>query len=491
MFLPGMLFAQDEIYREEQPTRLQTYAEVFGATTYIAQPIPDLTGVPSPGTGDILNVLRARAGVSISFADRFTLGIAGMFSGEASSAINGLPVGVSEAYVQLDTFIPPIGGQAVLRMGRQIINFGQGLAFSDYHGFGNNAIRLGYRFSPAWEWYLDVLYVKNNESGARQVDKLYYPFAYYNKESGQVEYKWIYTKYDVETWAVFLQRKKGARDNYSFYIYAAMMSEQRQIGAGFNPYWVGGYISVGPIGNFRMDAEVGYMTGKWESRKGVFGDFPDQIYDVVGGQSMDLNAYAIGIRADYDFTDQVSGGISFFTFSGDNPNTDGMYEAWISPVMRTSGIHVFSPWTHWTGTGEVFTWNYRPDNYRSIYFFNPSNFVVANINLVYKAFPIQQSMIIRIDGFVFAESSSPEGQDSYLGAEGDVSLKFTYADIADVGITFGYFQPGERMQKDGWVRPTPLHLYLLGEVSGDFHTLKLTGGSYVIRLWVYRAVNIF
>ncbi len=491
LLLPGFLAAQDfDIYREEQPTKLQAYMEVFGSTVYIGQPVPDLVGYAVPGTGDLLNVLRARAGASISFANKFTIGIAGMYSGEATSDIRGLPVGVSEAYVQLDTFVTPVGGQGVVRIGRQIINFGQGLAFGDYHGFGANAVRLGYRFSPAWEWYLDVLYVKSNESGARQVEKFYYPFAYYDDAKGEIAYKWISTKYDLETWAIFLERKKGPRDNYEFYVYAAMMSEQRLIGSGFNPYYLGGYIAIGPIGNFYMDAELGYMTGIWDSRRRIYGDLSDQIYDVVGEGRIDLNAYAIGIRANYDFTDQVTGGVSFFTFSGDNPNTAGMYEAWISPMPRTAGIHVFSNWTHWTGMGEVFTWNYRPDNWRSIYFLNPTNFVAANLNLVYKAFPIQQSMVIRFDGFAYAEAASPPGVDPYLGAEADVAIKFTYADIADIGITFGYFQAGPRLQNTGWSRPSPIELYLQGSVP-DYQVLKITGGSYVARLWVYRSVNLF
>jgi len=489
LFIPYIALAQEEIYREEQPTRVQVSAEVFGASTLIGTPINDLSGLSAQGTGDLLNILRARAGVSVTFANKFTLGIAGIYVGEAASEFQRLPIGFSEAYVQLDTFVLPIGGLGELRMGRQIINYGMGLSFGDYHGLGTNAIRFAYRFSPAWDWYLHVLYAKSNEGGARQVEYFWYPFAYYDPATNQQAFKWIYTKYDIETWALILGKSRGDRGIYDFFIYGAAMTEDRGFVGGFNPYWLGGYINIGPIGNFSMEGEVGYMTGRWGSRQEVCYDFCDQIYDITGGEGQDISAYAIGIRGSYDFTDQITGGLSFFAFSGDNPNTRGLYESWLSPIPR-SGVSAFSPWTHWTGMGEVFIWNYRPDNWRSIYFFNPTNFVVVNLNFIYKAFPIQQSLIVRLDGFMFAEASSPSGVDSYLGSEFDMALKFSYADIADVGITFGYFVPSARLQNTGWSRPSRLNLWLAGLVP-DYQVLRISGSSYVVRLWIYRSINIF
>jgi hypothetical protein len=92
---------------------------------------------------------------------------------------------------------------------------------------------------------------------------------------------------------------------------------------------------------------------------------------------------------------------------------------------------------------------------------------------------------------MFAEASSPSGVDPYLGSEFDMALKFSYADIADVGITFGYFVPSARLQNTGWSRPSRLDLKDSIPNFPDYQVLKISGSSYVVRLWIYRSINFF
>jgi hypothetical protein len=76
-----------------------------------------------------------------------------------------------------------------------------------------------------------------------------------------------------------------------------------------------------------------------------------------------------------------------------------------------------------------------------------------------------------------------------------MALKFSYADIADVGITFGYFVPSARLQNTGWSRPSRFDLWYKYKDSippfPHYQVLRISGSSYVVRLWIYRSINFF
>ena len=135
------------------------------------------------------------------------------------------------------------------------------------------------------------------------------------------------------------------------------------------------------------------------------------------------------------------------------------------------------------------TWNLRPGMWRSPFIYNPSDINVVGGSVIYHAFPIKYAMVFKADFFAYFEYWAPPELDNYLGSEIDLSVKGTYADLADVGLTVGYFMPADRLQspETGWVRPTPLDYYLMTG-SEDYPPMTVESSSYSIRLRAYREI---
>ncbi len=484
------LHAQEGMFREEAKVEALFEAEVFMGSIYIQGAINDLSGAGVQSMGDMFNAGRARASGYLTLNEQFTLGIGFLYNGVLSGNPQKNPLILSEGFVQADTFVLPVGMLGVLRVGRQILDYGEGLLISDYYGQGSNAIRFTLIPSPEWNYWVDVIYADLSEGGALQKDTFYFPVQVALEDTEWIAY--VSTKYQLDMMGLLFGKSK-TESNWAFTLYGLADFEDRGMGGGWMPMWAGGYLEVGPLGGFVMAGEAGWLTGRWDAVKGDYYDLSDQLYDLYYPidstfDGFKLSGYAFDVRAYYRLTDMFTAGVSYHAFSGDNGQTRDVYEGWFAPCLRSTP----SPnteWIHWAGFGEVMTWNIRPGMWRSPFFYNPFDMSVVNANFIWNAFPVRYSLVVRLDAFFYLENWVPSGvDDNYIGSEFDISIKGSYADLADVGLTFGYLMPGSRLQ-EGWVRPTPLNVYL--QTGGQpWQPVTLDGASYSVRLWVYRKITL-
>lgn len=497
VFVAG-LSAQEPIFREEAKVEAVFNAEVFMSGIYIQGAMEDLSGTATQSEGDMFNAGRVRVSSYITLNNQFTLGMGALYNGILSGQPLKNPILLSEGFVQADTFVLPMGMLGVLRVGRQIFNYGEGILISDYYGIGHNGIKMTFIPSPEWDYWFDIVYADLSEGGALQRDTFYLPVEL-TTDTSQV-YEYIYTKYQLDMLGL-VGGKAKAESNYAFNLYFLADLEDRGLSGGWRPMWAGGYLEVGPLGGFVMAGEVGWLFGKWEAQQFVYYDFSDQLYSLLKRYGIQdpitgykFSASAFDVRAYYQTSDMFTLGVSYHSFSGDNGATGDIYEGWFPPCLRSTS----SPnteWIHWAGFGEVMTWDFRPDMWRTPFFFNPTDISVVNGNIIFNAFPVKYSLVMRLDFYAYLEQWTPASMSNYIGSEIDVSLKGTYADLADVGFTFGYFMPGDRLTPGapgtgaGWTRPTPLNLYLTTGGSGS-QQLTLDGNAFTARLWVYRKIAL-
>lgn len=513
-------WAQVELFREGDVIDARFYGEVLATNVYVTSHIPDLTAAAVSSENEMFQAGYARLNSRIRVNDIFTIGLGltwwGLWSGFSKK---NFPF-VSEAFVMTDTLNWPFGTRAVIAGGRMVRNYGLGLLFSDFYGQGYNTFALVLRPSQEQEVYIDFVYTKISEGGGNQEDWFYFPVAINTATTKR--YIWIYTKYDLENYGIVLRKLKRNDQPYAFNIYFLTLAEDRAISPGFNPFWTGLYIDVGPFRKFALRGEIGYMFGRWDAVKPIYNDFPDKLYTIIRNCDVNsnqdcpgfrFNSLAFTIDAKYIASETFGMGISYTSFQGDDGRTSDVYEGWFPPSMRGE-LSLNSNWSKWSSLGEIFTWGMKPGLYRDIFGSVMSDLRIINVYLEAVPYTIFHSLKARFDFFGYWEYWGPEKEyisvdtikypikpdQAYaldLGYEFDLSLRFRYAEVADLGVIIGYFIPGNRL-KYGWIRPTSLAaLQKVGLLTGDIITngtqivnySKADAGSFLARFWIYREIN--
>jgi len=513
-------WAQVELFREGDVIDARFYGEVLATNVYVTSHIPDLTAAAASSENEMFQAGYARLNSRIRVNDIFTIGLGltwwGLWSGFSKK---NFPF-VSEAFVMTDTLNWPFGTRAVIAGGRMVRNYGLGLLFSDFYGQGYNTFALVLRPNQEQEVYIDFVYTKISEGGGNQEDWFYFPVAINTVTAKR--YIWIYTKYDLENYGIVLRKLKRNDQPYAFNIYFLTLAEDRAISPGFNPFWTGLYIDVGPFKKFALRGEIGYMFGRWDAVKPIYNDFPDKLYTIIRNCDVNSNQDCPGFRfnslvftidAKYIASETFGMGISYTSFQGDDGRTSDVYEGWFPPSMRGE-LSLNSNWSKWSSLGEIFTWGMKPGLYRDIFGSVMSDLRIINVYLEAVPYTIFHSLKARFDFFGYWEYWGPEKEyisvdtikypikpdQAYaldLGYEFDLSLRFRYAEVADLGVIIGYFIPGNRL-KYGWIRPTSLAaLQRVGLLTGDIITngtqivnySKADAGSFLARFWIYREIN--
>jgi len=520
-WIPGIIFitgavnvayGQLELFRMGDVVEATFDGEILATNVYVTAHVPDLTGIGIATQNEMFQAGYARVRSQLLINEQFIIGLGlswwGIYSGYPKKNYPFL----SEAYIVSDTLHwSPIAQRAFIYGGRMKLNYGTGLMISDFYGVGYNTFGLTMQFREQQPLFMDLLYIKLSEGGGNQIDWTYFPVAY-NTDSTKA-YKWIYTKYDLETYGLILRKEKVENQPFALNFYLTTMLEDRDF--AFMPVWTGFYLDVGPIQKFTLTAELGYLFGHWKAIKPIYNDFPDQLYTTIRGCDPAIDgdtcpgfkfsslAYTINVR--YDNSEDFAFGIGYSSFQGDNGTTPDVYEGWFSPTLR-SELNVNSQWTRWSGIGEVFTFGLKPGLYRDIFGSNLSDIRILNLYTEASLYRIYSTLRMRVDLFAYWENWGPQYEfysanpDDYpidpnqpyaldIGYEVDLTFKLLYADFADIGIILGYFIPGSRM-KYGWARPGSLSLLeKFGVLEDTQYIHTRASGSFIARFWIYRQIN--
>ncbi len=514
LVLAKPVFAQLELFREGDVVDASFWGEVFATNVYVTSHIPDLTGGAATAQNELFQAGYARLNSRIIVNDIFIIGLGltwwGLWSGFSDK---NYPF-ISEAYVMTDSLDWPFGTKAVLFGGRMIRHYGTGLLISDFFGQGYNTFGLTLKLTQEQPIYLDFLYDKISEGGGNQEDWFYFPVAVNTPNSKS--YYWIYTKYDLENYGLVFRKERREDQPFALNLYFLTLLEDRELSKGFRPMWVGFYLDVGPLGKFQLTTELGYMFGNWGAVKPIYNDLPDKLYEEIRGCDPQIdgdncpgfrfNSLAFTVNAKYLASETFSMGISYTSFQGDDGTTPDVYEGWFPPSMRGE-LDVNSFWTRWSGLGEIFTFGLKPGLYRDLFGSVLSDLRILNVYFETSPYTLFHSLKARFDFFAYWEYWGPQyefytvdpinypisANQPYaldIGYEFDLSLRFVYADVADLGVLVGYFMPGNRLRY-GWMRPGSLNIL---EKTGQLvHTQPVNyakaEGSFIIRVWIYREIN--
>ncbi len=510
--LSSFAYGQMELFRTGDVVQAYFDGEILATNVYVTSHIPDLTGVGVPAQNEMFQAGYAKVRSQLVINEAFIIGLGltwwGVYSGYPKKNYPFL----SEAYIISDTLHWPFAQKAFIYGGRMRMNYGTGLLISDFYGTGYNTFGLTMQFTEQQPIYLDFLYLKLSEGGGNQIDITYFPVAY-NTDSTKA-YKWISTKYDLETYGIVLRKTRREDQPFAMNLYLTTLLEDRNLEA-FLPFWTGFYLDVGPIKKFSLKAELGYLFGQWLAKKPIYNDFPDQLYEVVRGcdpaidgdncPGFRFNSLAYTINVRYDASETFSFGVGYSSFQGDDGTTPDVYEGWFSPTLR-SELNVNSDWSKWSGLGEIFTFGMKPGLYRDVFGSDLSDLRILNVYFETSPYTIFHSLKTRFDFFAYWEYWGPQYEfytanpTDYplqpntpysldIGYEFDLTFRMVYADFADVGIILGYFIPGTRL-KYGWARPGTLRtLDLYGTLEDVQYVHTLSSGSIIARFWIYRQIN--
>jgi hypothetical protein len=190
-----------------------------------------------------------------------------------------------------------------------------------------------------------------------------------------------------------------------------------------DPMWIGGRLDVGPIAGFSLNGEFTMMMGQSEITD-------ISTVDYKGMHYMGKFSYAPP-------TLPLMLGGGYYTFTGDDGDTDDENELYESPI--------WGPYTN-----DFFNWwpAFGPAHlHKTAYGFNllapfdmyATNLVVINGNIGFTQGPL----MLRGDFFKYDRHWVMDGMSKDMGMEFSVLTTYTYKKTITVGATGGYWIPGD------------------------------------------------